>query len=54
MEIFDIFIKQAEYKYKFNGYAYEKKDGKINLEINTLPFNKKLTMVKSKSLYKMA
>lgn len=54
MEKFDIFIEQSNKQYKFNGYAYEEKDGKINLEINTIPFNKKLIMLKSKTLFKIA
>ena len=54
MRKFDIFIKQSENKYKFNGYAYEKENGSINLEINTIPFNRKLTMIESKTLFKLA
>ena len=53
MTQYDTFIKNEENCYKFNGYAYETKDGCINLEINTIPFNKKIILIKSKNLFKV-
>jgi len=49
---FDIFIENKKNQFKFNGYAYETKNGFINLEINTIPFNKKLTIIKSEALFR--
>ena len=54
MKQFDIFIKQGKNKYIFNGYAYEQKNGYINMEINTIPFKKKFILIKSENLFKVA
>ena len=51
---YDTFIKKKDNKYKFNGYAYEKTDGYIILEINTIPFNKKIVLIKSMELFKVS
>ena len=51
---YDTFIKKKGNKYKFNGYAYEEKNGNINLEINTIPFSKKLILIKSIKLFKVS
>ena len=50
---FDIFIKNGKYNYKFNGYAYENEVGIINLEINTIPFSKKIILIQSSKLFKV-
>jgi hypothetical protein len=54
MQRLDVFIKNDNSKFMFNGYAYESKDGIINLEINTIPFSKKLIIIKSSELFRVA
>ena len=54
MTQYDTFIKNEENCYKFNGYAYEENNGNINLEINTIPFSKKIILIKSIRLFKVS